>query len=151
MRPRPRRRHLNGADPHRRSGRRPATYIGRRGQPMWHADRMQAVSVPEPGGPGQLILSDRPVPVPRADEVLIRVVAAGINRADLLQRQGHYPPPPGASDVLGMECSGYVTALGSDAADGRWTVGDPCLALLSSGGYAEYVAVPVGQLLSVPA
>ena len=118
---------------------------------MWHADRMQAVSVPEPGGPGQLILSDRPVPVPRADEVLIRVVAAGINRADLLQRQGHYPPPPGASDVLGMECSGYVTALGSDAADGRWTVGDPCLALLSSGGYAEYVAVPVGQLLSVPA
>ena len=111
---------------------------------------MQAVSVPEPGGPGQLTLSDRPVPVPRADEALIRVVAAGVNRADLLQRQGHYPPPPGASDVLGMECSGYVAALGSEAADGRWTVGDPCLALLSSGGYAEYVAVPVGQLLSVP-
>jgi putative PIG3 family NAD(P)H quinone oxidoreductase len=111
---------------------------------------MQAVSVPEPGGPGQLTLSDRPVPVPRADQALIRVVAAGVNRADLLQRQGHYPPPPGASDVLGMECSGYVAALGSEAADGRWTVGDPCLALLSSGGYAEYVAVPVGQLLSVP-
>jgi NADPH:quinone reductase-like Zn-dependent oxidoreductase len=110
---------------------------------------MQAVSVPEPGGPGQLTLADRPVPVPRPDEVLVRVVAAGINRADLLQRQGHYPPPPGADDVLGMECSGYVSALGSDAG-GRWTVGDPCLALLASGGYAEYVTVPVGQLLSVP-
>jgi putative PIG3 family NAD(P)H quinone oxidoreductase len=116
---------------------------------MWHAGRMQAVSVPEPGGPGQLTLADRPVPVPRPDEVLVRVVAAGINRADLLQRQGHYPPPPGADDVLGMECSGYVSALGSDAG-GRWTVGDPCLALLASGGYAEYVTVPVGQLLSVP-
>jgi len=117
---------------------------------VWHAGGMQAVTVPEPGGPDQLSLADRPVPEPRADEALIRVVAAGINRADLLQRQGHYPPPPGASDVLGMECSGYVTALGPDADDGRWAVGDPCLALLSSGGYAEYVAAPVGQLLSVP-
>ena len=111
---------------------------------------MQAVTVPEPGGPEQLILTDREVPVPRTGEVLVRVVAAGLNRADLLQRQGHYPPPPGADDVLGMECSGYVAALGPDTADGRWTVGDPCLALLASGGYAEQVVVPIGQLLSVP-
>ena len=62
---------------------------------MWHAGGMQAVTVPEPGGPDQLSLADRPVPEPRADEALIRVVAAGNNRADLLQRQGHYPPPPG--------------------------------------------------------
>jgi putative PIG3 family NAD(P)H quinone oxidoreductase len=77
-------------------------------------------------------------------------VAAGVNRADLLQRQGHYPPPPGADDVLGMECAGYVEAIGPDTADGRWTVGDPCLALLAAGGYAERVAVPVGQLLTPP-
>jgi putative PIG3 family NAD(P)H quinone oxidoreductase len=111
---------------------------------------MLAVTAPEPGAPEQLTATDRPTPEPAAGEVLVRVVAAGVNRADLLQRQGHYPPPPGASDVLGMECSGYVAALGSDAVDGRWTVGDPCLALLASGGYAEQVAVPVGQLLTPP-
>jgi putative PIG3 family NAD(P)H quinone oxidoreductase len=117
---------------------------------LWKADRMLAVTVPEPGGPEQLRLTERPVPEPGPGEALVRVVAAGVNRADLLQRQGHYPPPPGASDVLGMECSGYVAALGPDAADGRWRVGDPCLALLASGGYAERVAVPLGQLLTPP-
>jgi len=111
---------------------------------------MLAVTVPEPGGPEQLTAGDRPSPDPAAGEALVRVVAAGVNRADLLQRQGHYPPPPGASEVLGMECSGYVAALGPDAVDGRWTVGDPCLALLASGGYAEQVALPVGQLLTPP-
>lgn len=112
---------------------------------------MLAVTVPEPGGPEQLHLSERPVPRPATGEVLVRVVAAGVNRADLLQRRGHYPPPPGAGDVLGMECAGYVEALGPDTTDGRWTVGDPCLALLAAGGYAEYVAVPAGQLLQPPA
>jgi len=111
---------------------------------------MLAVTAPEPGGPDRLTLTERDAPQPGPGEVLVRIVAAGVNRADLLQRQGHYPPPPGASDVLGMECAGYVEAIGAEAADGRWTVGDQCLALLSAGGYAERVAVPVGQLLLPP-
>jgi putative PIG3 family NAD(P)H quinone oxidoreductase len=111
---------------------------------------MLAVTVPEPGGPEQLRVVDRAEPRPGAGEVLVRVVAAGVNRADLLQRQGHYPPPPGADDILGLECSGYVAELGPDTADGRWRVGDPCLALMASGGYAEYVVVPAGQLLEPP-
>lgn len=111
---------------------------------------MLAVTAPEPGGPENLLLTEHATPEPGPGEIGVRVVAAGVNRADLLQRQGHYPPPPGASDTLGMECSGYVTALGPGADDGRWTVGDPCLALLASGGYAEQVVVPVGQLLIPP-
>jgi putative PIG3 family NAD(P)H quinone oxidoreductase len=111
---------------------------------------MLAVTAPEPGGPERLTLVDRAVPECGSGEVLVRVVAAGVNRADLLQRQGHYPPPPGTSDILGMECSGFVAALGPDTADGRWKIDDPCLALLAAGGYAEYVAVPVGQLLRPP-
>lgn len=111
---------------------------------------MLAVTVPDPGGPEALALTDRPTPEPGPGEALVRVVAAGVNRADLLQRQGNYPPPPGASDVLGLECSGYVAALGSDENPDGWTVGDPCLALLASGGYAEYVVVPIGQLLAPP-
>lgn len=111
---------------------------------------MLAVTAPEPGGPEQLSLTEHEPPAPGPGEIGVRVVAAGVNRADLLQRQGHYPPPSGAGDVLGMECSGYVAALGPGTDDGRWTVGDPCLALLASGGYAEQVAVPVGQLLTPP-
>lgn len=116
---------------------------------------MLVVTVPDPGGPEQLTLTERPVPEPGPGEALVRVVAAGVNRADLLQRRGHYPPPPGAGDVLGLECSGYVERLGppTDPADPgarRWSPGDPCLALLAAGGYAEYVVVPVGQLLSPP-
>jgi putative PIG3 family NAD(P)H quinone oxidoreductase len=80
--------------------------------------------------------------------VLVRVAAAGVNRADTLQRQGHYAPPPGASDIIGLEVSGVVEALGDDVEE--WAVGDEVCALLSGGGYAEYVAVPVGQLLPVP-
>lgn len=114
---------------------------------------MLAIVVPEPGGPEQLRVVDRPVPEPGPGEVLVRVVAAGVNRADLLQRQGHYPPPRGASDVLGLECAGRVAELGPTSSDdppSRWQVGDPCLALLAAGGYAEYVRVPVGQLMPPP-
>jgi len=95
-----------------------------------------------------LRLSEVPDLLPGPGEVLVDVVAAGVNRADLLQREGRYPPPPGASPVLGLECSGRISAFGIDV-DG-WAVGDEVCALLTGGGYAERVSVPVGQLLSVP-
>src|SRR4051812_23210664 len=110
---------------------------------------MRAVIATEPGGPEVLTLVELPDPRPGHGEVLLDVAAAGLNRADLLQRQGFYPPPPGASDVIGMECSGIVAALG-DGVDG-WSVGDEACALLSAGGYAERVAVPAGQLMPLPA
>jgi putative PIG3 family NAD(P)H quinone oxidoreductase len=106
------------------------------------------VVVSEPGGPEVLEVREVPDPEPKPDEVLVDVTAAALNRADLLQRQGNYPPPPGASGYLGLECSGTIAAVG-DAVAG-WNVGDPVCALLSGGGYAERVAVPVGQLLPVP-
>jgi putative PIG3 family NAD(P)H quinone oxidoreductase len=109
---------------------------------------MQAITVTEPGGPEALVLADVDTPHPAPGEVLVRVAAAGVNRADTLQRQGHYAPPPGASDIIGLEVSGVVEALGDDVEE--WAVGDEVCALLSGGGYAEYVAVPVGQLLPVP-
>ena len=87
-------------------------------------------------------------PEPAVGEVLIDVAAAGINRADLLQRKGLYPPPPGASDILGMECSGVITAVGAAVMD--WNVGDQVCALMAGGGYAEQVAVPAEQLLPIP-
>ena len=89
-----------------------------------------------------------PDPVAKPDEVIIDVAAAGINRADLLQRQGNYPPPPGAPPYLGMECSGTISAVGDEVAG--WSVGDHVCALLAGGGYAERVAAPVGQLMHVP-
>jgi putative PIG3 family NAD(P)H quinone oxidoreductase len=89
-----------------------------------------------------------PDPVAGPGEVVVDVAASAVNRADLLQRQGFYPPPPGASEVLGLECSGTVSSIGDGV--GGWSVGDPCVALLSGGGYAEQVAVPVGQLMPVP-
>ncbi len=110
---------------------------------------MKAITVPTPGGPDALVLADVDVPEPGPGEVLVRVSAAGVNRADTLQRQGHYPPPPGASDTLGLEVSGTVDSLGPEV-DG-WSPGDEVCALLAGGGYAEYVAVPAGQLLPVPA
>jgi putative PIG3 family NAD(P)H quinone oxidoreductase len=110
---------------------------------------MRAVVITEPGGPEVLKVQDVPDPSPQSDEVIIDVAATAINRADLLQRQGHYPPPAGASPYPGMECSGTISALG-DAVAG-WEVGDEVCALLAGGGYAEKVAVPVGQLLHVPA
>ncbi len=110
---------------------------------------MWAVVAAEPGGPEVLSLAEVDDAVAGPDEVLLRVAAAGINRADLLQRQGHYPPPPGASPLMGLECSGTVEALGAEVSG--WSVGDEVCALLSGGGYAELVAVPAGQLLPIPA
>ena len=109
---------------------------------------MQAIIVSSPGGPEVLELRDRPDLETRPGEVRIDVRAAGVNRADLLQRQGHYPPPPGASDIIGLECSGVVAALGDGV--GRWQVGDEVVALLAGGGYASQVVVPEGQVVSVP-
>jgi putative PIG3 family NAD(P)H quinone oxidoreductase len=110
---------------------------------------MRAVTVSEPGGPEVLGWGEVPDPVCGPGEVLVDVVAAAVNRADLLQRQGHYPPPPGASEVLGLECSGVVSEVGEGVTG--WAVGDEVCALLAGGGYAERVAVPAGQLLPRPA
>jgi putative PIG3 family NAD(P)H quinone oxidoreductase len=109
---------------------------------------MRAVVADQPGGPEVLTVVERPDPEPGPGEVVLDIAAAGLNRADLLQRQGFYPPPPGADDVLGMECSGTVAAVG-DGVEG-WQVGDHGCALLSSGAYATRVALPVGQLMPVP-
>lgn len=109
---------------------------------------MRIVTVTEPGGPENLAISDAPRPSAGPGEIVIRVRAAGVNRADLLQRQGFYPPPPGISDVIGLEVSGTVEAVGSGVAD--WTPGAECVALLAGGGYAEYVVVPAGQVIPPP-
>ena len=109
---------------------------------------MRAVIVAAPGGPEVLAWGEIPAPEPGPGEVLVDVVASAVNRADLLQRQGFYPPPPGASEVLGLECSGRVAGLGPGTQG--WAVGDECVALLAGGGYAEQVAVPAGQLMRVP-
>src|SRR5215831_10862833 len=100
---------------------------------------MRAVEISEPGGPEVLRIVDRPMPAPGPGEVLIRVAAAGVNRPDINQRQGRYPPPPGASDLPGLEVAGTVTQLGE--AVGSWWVGDEVCALLAGGGYAEYCVV----------
>ncbi len=110
---------------------------------------MRAVIATEPGGPDVLALEERPDPRPGPGEVVLDVAASAVNRADLLQREGHYPPPPGASDVLGLECSGTVREVGAGV--DRWRVGDEVCALLTGGGYAEQVRVPAGQVMAVPA
>ncbi len=110
---------------------------------------MRAVVASAPGGPEVLSLAEVPDPTAGPGEVVVDVVATAINRADLLQREGHYPPPPGASDVLGLECSGTVAEVGEGVTG--WSVGDECCALLAGGGYAEKVAIPAGQLMPVPA
>jgi putative PIG3 family NAD(P)H quinone oxidoreductase len=110
---------------------------------------MHAITVREPGGPDVLEWTEVPDPVPGPGEVVIDVVASAVNRADLLQRQGHYPPPPGASDIIGLECSGRIVAVGEGDVQG-WEVGDEVCALLAGGGYAEKVAVPAAQVLPVP-
>ncbi|QHC55129.1 putative PIG3 family NAD(P)H quinone oxidoreductase [Rathayibacter tanaceti] len=109
---------------------------------------MQAIRVENPGPDSRLVLEEVPTPEPGPGEVLLRVAAAGVNRADLGQRAGVYPPPPGVSEILGMEVSGSVVALGAGTTGPR--PGDEVCALLSGGGYAEYVAVDVGLLLPVP-
>ena len=110
---------------------------------------MTCVEIAAPGGPEVLRLGERPTPAPAPDEVLIAVAAAGVNHADLLQRRGRYPPPPGASDVPGLEVAGTVAAVGAGV-DG-WRPGDAVCALVAGGGYAAYCAVPAGQVLPVPA
>jgi putative PIG3 family NAD(P)H quinone oxidoreductase len=110
---------------------------------------MRAVVAERDGGPEVLSVGEVPDPVAGPGEVLVEVVATAVNRADTLQRQGFYPPPPGASDIIGLECSGRVAALG-EGVEG-WQVGDEVCALLAGGGYAELVAVPAGQLMPVPA
>jgi putative PIG3 family NAD(P)H quinone oxidoreductase len=109
---------------------------------------MRAVIATEPGGPEVLTVTQLDDPVPAAGEVVIDVVGTAVNRADTLQRQGFYPPPKGASDVLGLECSGTISAIGPDVEG--WQVGDEVCALLAGGGYAEKVAVPAGQVMPVP-
>ncbi len=109
---------------------------------------MTAIEIREPGGPEALVPATRPVPEPGAGEVLIEVAAAGVNRPDVLQRQGGYPPPPGASDIPGLEVAGRVAALGPGVAE--LTIGDRVTALVTGGGYAEYCAAPTPQCLPIP-
>ncbi|GID97278.1 NAD(P)H-quinone oxidoreductase [Amorphoplanes digitatis] len=109
---------------------------------------MHAITIEQPGGPEALLWTEVPDPTPGEGEVVVEVTAAAVNRADVMQRQGHYPPPPGAPPYLGLECSGVITAIGPGVT-GRH-VGERVCALLAGGGYAEQVAVPEGQLLPVP-
>ena len=109
---------------------------------------MTVIEVREPGGPEALVPARRPVPEPAPGEVLVRISAAGINRADCLQRMGQYPMPPGASDIPGLECSGVIKRLGDGVAD--WSVGDRVCALLSGDGYGEFCTVPAVQCMPIP-
>jgi len=110
--------------------------------------KMRAIEITLPGGPEVLRVTQRPVPVPAVDEVLIEVAAAGVNRPDVLQRKGGYPPPPGASDIPGLEVAGTIVAAGAGA--NEWRTGDRVCALVTGGGYAEYVAAPAPQCLPIP-
>ena len=113
------------------------------------AGEMNAIQVVGGKGPAEALkLSTLPRPQPGPGEILIRVRAAGVNRADLMQRRGHYPPPPGVSDIIGMEVAGEVAQLGPGA--GRWAVGDQVAALMAGGGYAEYVSVDARSALPIP-
>src|SRR5690554_4812462 len=118
------------------------------GATMNAAKTMKAVEISTPGGPEVLVLVDRPMPEPKAGEVLIKVSAAGINRPDVFQRKGAYPAPAGASDLPGLEVAGEI--VGGDAAASGFAVGDKVCALLAGGGYAEYCVAPVEQCLPVP-
>ncbi|MGH8730502.1 MAG: NAD(P)H-quinone oxidoreductase [Burkholderiales bacterium] len=109
---------------------------------------MRAIEITAPGGPEVLRVSQRPVPVPAFNEVLIEVAAAGVNRPDVLQRKGGYPPPPGASDIPGLEVAGNIVAAGAGV--NEWRPGDQVCALVTGGGYAEYVAAPAPQCLPIP-
>ncbi len=110
---------------------------------------MQCIEISQPGGPEVLRLVERERPVPGAGEVLIRVAAAGVNRPDCLQRAGRYPPPPGASDIPGLEVAGVVEALGDGVT--RWSVGQKACALVTGGGYAEYCVASADVCLPLPA
>src|SRR5690242_14825761 len=108
---------------------------------------MMAVVAPQPDGAEELALVERPVPRAAPDEVLIKVAAAGVNRPDILQRRGLYPPPPGAPDILGLEVAGRVVEAGAGA---EILLGRRVCALVAGGGYAEYCVAPVGTCLTVP-
>jgi NADPH2:quinone reductase len=110
--------------------------------------QMRCVEIKEFGGADKLVIAERPRPTPGADEVLILVHAAGINRPDIIQRTGHYPPPPGASDILGLEVSGEVIAVAGGVSSPK--IGENVCALVSGGGYAEYVTAPAATCLPVP-
>lgn len=109
---------------------------------------MKAILYPAPGDPSVLTLGDAPTPVPGPGEIRLRIRATALNRADCSQRRGHYPPPPGASEILGLECAGDVDAVGEGVA--AWRVGDRAMALLAGGGYAEYAVVPEGHAMPIP-
>ncbi len=111
--------------------------------------RMTAIGISAPGGPEVLVPEERPVPTPGAGEILVKVAAAGVNRPDVMQRQGLYPPPKGAPDIPGLEISGEVVALGPGAK--RWKIGDKVMALVIGGGYAEFCLAHEGHALPVPA
>ena len=110
--------------------------------------RMRAVEITKPGPPEVLALTERPVPVPAAGELLIKVAAAGVNRPDVMQRMGHYPPPAGITDIPGLEVAGTVESVGGDVRN--WKAGDRVCALVAGGGYAEYCVAPEPQCLPVP-
>jgi NADPH2:quinone reductase len=109
---------------------------------------MRAIEIRKPGPPDVLTIAERPMPKIAAGDVLIRVQAAGVNRPDVMQRLGHYPPPPGASDIPGLEVAGVVTEVAADVT--AWRKGDRVCALVSGGGYAEYCVAPAGQCLPIP-
>jgi len=109
---------------------------------------MTAIEILRPGGPEVLVPARRPLPTPAAGEVLVKVAAAGVNRPDVLQRKGGYAPPPGASDIPGLEIAGEVVALGAGVTD--WRVGDQVMALVAGGGYAEFCTAPAPQCLPIP-
>ena len=111
-------------------------------------EMMKAVEIIRPGLATVLKTCERPIPEPQADEILIKIAYSGVNRPDVLQRMGNYAPPPGASDLPGLECSGEVSAVG--AAVSRWKVGDQVCALLPGGGYAEYATTPAAHALPIP-
>ena len=110
---------------------------------------MKAIIITEPGGPEALVLTDVDAPEPTSGEVSIKVAAAGVNRADVMQRMGHYNPPPGMTEIPGLEVSGVIDAVGEGVTE--WVVGDEVCALLVGGGYAEQVTVPAGQVLALEA
>ena len=111
-------------------------------------ETMTAIDISEPGGPEVLVPATRPLPRPGLGEVLIKVAAAGVNRPDVAQRQGGYPPPPGAPDIPGLEVAGEIVGVGVGA--GEWQVGMSCCALVAGGGYAEYCAAPAALCLPIP-
>ena len=109
---------------------------------------MKYIDITSPGAPEVLQLTEGPAPTPKEGEILVKVTAAGVNRPDVVQRQGGYPPPPGASHIPGLEVSGKVVSIGEGA--DRWQAGDRVCALVNGGGYAEYVTVPAAQCLPIP-